>query len=49
MKIVIIGAAGRTSSASVQEARRRGHDVIAVARRPVFQRSCAAGILDRVV
>lgn len=35
MRVAIIGAAGRTGAATVEEARSRGHDVIAIARRPL--------------
>lgn len=33
MKLAVIGAAGRTGSATVAEAQRRGHHVVAIARR----------------
>ena len=51
MKIAVLGAAGRTGTAAVREARRRGHDVVAVARRtladlPVGVQSASADVTN---
>ena len=47
MRLVVIGANGRTGAAVVQQARLRGEDVVALARRPEKLSCVAAGAGNR--
>ena len=46
MKIAVLGATGRAGSAIVAEARRRGHEVLAVVRAP--PKAALIGLVQRL-